>query len=1053
MMKRCVFLFMLMVFGVRIYAQTPIGSVGDLMSMAMDGSYYLTDDLVVDDWVPIGVFTGSLDGRGHVITLNGVTPDSQGRAGFFGITQGASISNVIMSGRFRDFTGYGGSLVAHAVNTTINNCETEATIITGSASALCGGLVGCMEGGSMTNSSSNATIESFKMGGLVGSVKNNASIRNSFANATLIFSVKSTGTEVGYLVHDNAGVMENNYASSQSRGWFIPSFEQLCMMMGVQAICRAGARPLAWSAGFIASCSMYKKDYIKGCLETGKLHVKDQSIFQSTTTIIKYAHEFYGTGYNIGDVIYIGGVGSFVFYVNEDGRGGLVTPLGDDSFSRLLTERNTNELDGFYNTETNIEGINYEHAQWHGGTVAHGGTSSVIPEAYKENPGKFFTHHLQQQDNNPQSLMNRIRIKESRLMPLPELKQLAYNNTGQMRYCYYPFDPSVFGLVGGTAASGCLRYKWVETPYYYGEFGPRLYKGNSLSDIALADTLNGWVKAHGAEDFTTWTVAGDFQFNENLPIHRFDFHNGTTEVNTAIKLTRTDKFKALRYASINHLSGEQVVANNALAYYGQCDAINANNISQSWEKSLFVTEEATLKGNYQLKANVMITLDNSDGSDFAGASYDWHGVSTPLADAPVGIDYLMYTNGGPFNNPSQVRFNLADGYFPTNSPYNGWDFYCYDEPNGGWPNFKRKTGDHYHNVTGAPINYTNESYLVPGKGYLWAVARKTGLQAYGRLNNGNVSRAVTRQGNIYPGYNMVGNPYHACLDFDGFATDNAGILSQSAYTLLDADKHGYITYCPGSSVNPLYASRYLHPHQGFFVQVNRNGNVVFKTSQTVVAEETSFRGEQPAFPLVNLIVSDAAGMKDYTTVELDRPVSGGALKMKGLRGGDGEVAFSLDTQEYSIAFTEGRPKTLPVHFNAYNVGIYTLWWDLRNGEFDYLHLIDNITGTEVDCLRQECYVFQASPHDYASRFKLVFSSAGVEESEDPTLFENDFAYLTNNTIVVNGQGRLELLDLQGRVLKSATDAERLSVEGLARGVYLLRLTQSGFTRVQKLLLH
>lgn len=1056
-MKKQIFLLLLMltVFSRVAYPQTAIGNVEDLRSMTMDGSYYLTDDLEVSDWVPMGIFTGSFDGRGHVITVTNGLVDQEGNAGFFGRTQGAVISNLIVGGHFRNITGYGGSLVAHAVNTTIVNCETEASLLSECTMAICGGLVGCLQGGGIINSSSNATLEGFKVGGMVGSVIENAFIRNSFSNATIVFSSKFGETEVGLLVHDNAGVLENNYVDVHSSGWYVPSLEQLCMLMAGHSICNAGNHFVEWTAGFIASSTMSAKDRIYGCNEKGELTTRDQSYFMSSVTTVKYIHDFHAIGYNIGDIIYVGGVKSFVFYVNEDGHGGLVTPFLDNHFMRLFTSKTSNQLDGYYNSNLYIEAINYDHAQWHGGQVAHGGTTLVIPEAYQEDLGKFFTYHLQEQDHNPNTLLNRIKIKESSLTANSSVKQLAYTNTGTINYCYYPFSTSVFALVNGNAVTRCCRYDSEGAPYNYGEFGARLYVENNISDYALCDTLNGWVSTQGVADYASWTVAGDNQINENMPIHRFDFHNGETSVNTAIKKGRTNWFKALRYASLNHLSSEQTVSVNTLAYYGHCDAITANNVTNPWESPLFITEEAALKGSYQLNANVVITFDNSDASGFAGAPYDWHSVSTPLSNAPVGIDYTMYTNGGAENNPSQVTFNRDNGYFPLDTPYQGWDFYCYDEPNNGWPNFKRKTGDHYHHETGVLINYTNETSLIPGKGYLWALGKKTGLQAYGKLNNGNVRTAVTRQGTAYPGYNLIGNPYQAFLDFDGFASDNAGILAQKAYTLLDADKQGYITYCTGSSANPLYASRYLHSHQGFFVQVNRNGNVVFKTSQTLVEAASSFREEQPTYPLVNLVVTDAKGRNDYATAELDRPESGGALKMKGLRGGDSEVSFSRDFEEYSIAFIEGRPKILPVHFTAHAEGAYTLRWDLRNEEFDYLHLIDNITGTEVDCLAQESYVFQASPTDYASRFKLVFAPSGVEENGDLPLQGKYFAYLSNHTLVVEGQGRLDLLDLQGRLLKSATVNERqngLSVEGLAQGVYLLRLTESNMTRVQKIII-
>ena len=1054
-MKKRTFLFFLflMISGGFALGQTPVGSVEALRSMSMDGDYYLTEDLEVDDWLPLAVFTGSLDGRGHSITIAHGQPDPEGKVGLFGSTQGAVISNLVLSGKFRDVTSYGGGLVGHAVNTSIYNCETDAYLLSESTTALCGGLVGCLDGGRVVNSSSHATLEGSRMGGLVGSVLNNASVRNCYSNATMVFSSKQGEVEVGFLVHDNAGILENNYVNHQTAGWYIPSIGQLCMAINAQSICMVNGHGVAWSAGFNASSSLAGWNMIKGCYELGEIRNQEQSNFPMQWTIVKYIHDFQGVGYNIGDLIYIGGVKSFVFYIHEDGRGGWVTPIRDYDFKSLVTSGLTDQLEGYYNEEYYIEALNYDYAQWHDGIVAHGGTAPVIPEGYDNSPGKFFTYTLQRKDKNPTTLVNNIRLNEATLTGLSSVKQLAYSNTGVIRNCYYPFDTSLYGLVNGTEVSLCSRYQSVNAPYNYGFFGPNLYQGNNPGDRALVDTLNQWVKERTEEPYATWTVPNDNQINGNLPIHRFSFHNGEAVVNTALKQGRSAMHKALRYASINHLTEAQTVSENTLAYYGNCDTVNADNITVPWNCSCYITEEATLKGNYKLKANVDVTFDNSDASGFAGAYYDWHMFSTPLSDVPVGINYSVYTNGGAFNNPSQVKFNKEDGYFPLNTPYQSWDFYCYDEPNDGWPNFKRRQGDHYHHETGQPINYVNETNLVPGKGYLWAIGAKTGLMAYGTLNNGNVKRTVTCNGHAYPGYNLIGNPYQAFLDFDVFAEDNAGILAQNAYTLLDADKQGYVSYCPGASDNPYYAGRYLHAHQGFFVSVNSSGNVFFKPHQALVMAESSFREERPSFPLVNLMVTDPEGRNDYATMEFDRFESGGALKMKGLRGGDAEVSVSQDGQEFSIAFFEGRPRTIPVRFTAHADGAYIMRWDLRNEEFGYLHLIDHLTGADVDGLTQNEYVFQASTNDYSSRFTLLFSPAGVEEDEE--LPKTNFAFIDHNSLMVEGRGLAELFDLQGRLLRSSSVGDqqnRLSIEGLASGVYLLRLTNTGCSQVQKILI-
>ena len=59
-------------------------------------------------------------------------------------------------------------------------------------------------------------------------------------------------------------------------------------------------------------------------------------------------------------------------------------------------------------------------------------------------------------------------------------------------------------------------------------------------------------------------------------------------------------------------------------------------------------------------------------------------------------------------------------------------------------------------------------------------------------------------------------------------------------------------------------------------------------------------------------------------------------------------------------------------------------------------------------------------------------------------------------LVVNGEGRVDLYDIQGRLLESVRvsgDQNKVPLPSLASGVYLLRLTSQGNVRVQKIVIN
>ena len=345
----------------------------------------------------------------------------------------------------------------------------------------------------------------------------------------------------------------------------------------------------------------------------------------------------------------------------------------------------------------------------------------------------------------------------------------------------------------------------------------------------------------------------------------------------------------------------------------------------------------------------------------------------------------------------------------------------------------------------------------------------------------------------YRGANLIGNPYQSYLDFDAFAEEN-GI---NAYYVFDADKRGFIAHVQGGStpvttgnynvshqqfgangssggeqivgdeVVDYSASQYLHPHQGFFVRVEDNKNAKFTNDMRLQDVESAFRSEENHYPMVNLICSDTAGRNEFATVEVGRPDKGGGRKIKGLHMGDASLWIRFDDKDWHVAFTPLGTKSVPVRFKAYTDGIFTMRWQAANTNFSYLHLIDNITGVDIDCLAEEQYIFEGKTSDYLSRFKLVFdfeNNEAPEVPEEPEEPENPepaeeltiFAFQMGDQLIVNGEGMLQMFDVQGRCLlqENMVGAQSaVSLPKVANGVYVLRLTCTNKVKTQKIVIN
>ena len=511
---------------------------------------------------------------------------------------------------------------------------------------------------------------------------------------------------------------------------------------------------------------------------------------------------------------------------------------------------------------------------------------------------------------------------------------------------------------------------------------------------------------------------------------------------------------------------------SSIFHYG--DAVGVVNVPSNYVK-VFIQEDAVLKQAANARpfgnTTVGITFDNScrDARDYWGDTleYDWHFMSSSLSNAPMGTDYYNTITGygGPVNIKSMVDNYLPNG-LPMDAAYDNdsvkWDLYSYYEPQYHWMNLKRSTNDHWH-VDGwhAPIpesQYVNETIFVPGKGYMMAISQDSYLSSTGILNNGNnqdggVKIYLTNQEpdsiKYNKGWNLVGNPYQAYLDLSQ--------VGSGTFYIYDADQRVYAPVKDGSSENPCIPSKYIHPHQAFFMYA-ASDSIPFVFTPDMVGTDRSttnnsyYRGDQVNYPLVNLFVENERGNRDLTVIELHRPVLDGATKVRGIRNGNFRVAASLNGREYGILFTPEGTEKVPVHFQTEQNGVYTMFWNMHNGNFTSLRLVDNKTGVNYDMLSNDHYTFEASVDDYASRFYITYTCTGIDE--DIIDGDDSFAYFDGNEWVIDGKGHLDVIDMTGRVLfemRLNNEQNRVNLDGYAKGVYLLRMIDNKVVRIQKII--
>ncbi len=399
------------------------------------------------------------------------------------------------------------------------------------------------------------------------------------------------------------------------------------------------------------------------------------------------------------------------------------------------------------------------------------------------------------------------------------------------------------------------------------------------------------------------------------------------------------------------------------------------------------------------------TLNAAAGNDFTG--------SVSLAGEVIFPSFVKKILGfGDVTNPG--------GYYLIASPIGQvaptnvtnmleetYDLYYFDQDTDG-------NGNEWINYRGdANVSHADFS-LEPGIGYLYANSNTVDLTFTGRpIAQSSYTVTLEKHDDArFAGWNLVGNPF-----------------AQTAW--VDTDHNAYYTMNGAGTAFIGVTSNSVEAMEGIFVRANSD------------EEEISFTTIDPNAKCSSLALnlSQGNGLMDRATVRFDE---GCQLPKLQFNRNSSKVYIPMDSEDYAVVRGEEIGE-MPINFKAESNGTYNLCLSTDNVEFAYLHLVDNLTGNDVDLLQTPSYTFDARTTDYESRFRLVFAT-GNNSNDD------NFAFFSNGSFVINNEGKatLQVIDVTGRVLKSETinGCANVSVNGAA-GVYMLRLINGDNMKVQK----
>lgn len=170
-----------------------------------------------------------------------------------------------------------------------------------------------------------------------------------------------------------------------------------------------------------------------------------------------------------------------------------------------------------------------------------------------------------------------------------------------------------------------------------------------------------------------------------------------------------------------------------------------------------------------------------------------------------------------------------------------------------------------------------------------------------------------------------------------------------------------------------------------------------------------------------------------------------------------KLYIPLEGKDYAVAFADTLA-VMPLNLKVEGGNIYMLYFDKEGLAFEYLHLIDNLTDTDVDLLETPYYTFNVLDTEFEDRFLVVFDPEGMDEPTDHVTeyeAEGPFAFISNGEIRLSKTyhgASLQVIDMTGRIVVSKTGdlSGSISTSSMTSGVYVLRLINGSDVKTQKL---
>jgi hypothetical protein len=497
----------------------------------------------------------------------------------------------------------------------------------------------------------------------------------------------------------------------------------------------------------------------------------------------------------------------------------------------------------------------------------------------------------------------------------------------------------------------------------------------------------------------------------------------------------------------------QTINTSAVETFNNFTVSTGSDVSLSSSSKLTVNGNTMINGTYRLKSNS--ALPSTTASFIPSGAYDQTGGTVYSERFLNRVQWHLVFS--PLDNVNKTVFTTTS-YGATNP-----NFYWYNEATADYWNGAISLGTTGWSSVPAGslsinkgyIQYSNEdrTYQLTGGNLLGT--DKTFTLSY-TLHSGALTGAPGGAvWNDFDGWNLIGNPYTASVDWDAVSrvnTDNAAYYYNGT---------NYVYYGAGGiGING--GSRYIPANQGVYVKVSSNAaaSVTIPKSSRTHNATTFFEGDQTIPNLVRMQI-EANGFTDETVVRLSPEATDnfeGNYDMYKKFSWDNTKPqlYTLNAQNTHFALNsfayQGETKDVPVGFYIGSAGTYTINFIQNSVADENVYFEDRSAGRTFMVNSAKTYTFSASAGTNNTRFVLHFNlnhaPVVVDQPTDVNInekesFTKDISGIFNDPDSYDSYV-LQVTDTSGAVLPNWINSNQNTVSGTPTaeniGTYTVKIT-------------